>query len=223
MYLFGVFGVSLFLASCVAGLDEEAAKELRCLDAPDPDIVGLNLTWLGTVDPFYIPLWSKLYATRVASDIFLRDPSSIGYNEVQPSSCLAFNKNNIIQAWGRQGLYNITADETGLTFRGPWVGSKSGKFSFHLTDNKSYVLGITCWEDDEASWALLTKNQFLDPNIKFDVYAYVRSLGFDLNKAVSEDYSRCYGVTNFPVIVRQPTVHLPPVIYRYVYRGGWRK
>lgn len=60
-----------------------------------------------------------------------------------------------------------------------------------MMDNKSYVLGATCWDDNEASWAVLSTVQNLEPKSRTDILKYIKSLGFDENKAVDENYAYC--------------------------------
>ncbi|OXA58400.1 uncharacterized protein LOC110847258 isoform X2 [Folsomia candida] len=183
--------INLFALVIIAsGLDEDAVKELKCSAVSSPDS-GIDLKWFGSINQFYVPLWNQLYATRTAADLLSQDARHIPFEAVQPASCLTMNKDSTISGFGRQVKYNITGDETSITFRAPWSGAKTGKFSFHMMDNKSYVLGATCWDDNEASWAVLSTVQNLEPKSRTDILKYIKSLGFDENKAVDENYAYC--------------------------------
>jgi len=113
------------------------------------------------------------------------------------TACLRFSNGNIVSGFGHTKTYNISGDGKSLTFRAPWVGAQTGHFVFHLTDNQNYVLGITCWEDQESGWALLTTTDSVDPEVKAHVLKYVTSLGF--NGALAHDstssYAKCPSTT----------------------------
>jgi len=182
----------LALVSYGSALDEEAVKESRCIKPRSAESVGLDMKWYGSVTTWYTPLWSQLDATRTAADLFQRDPAKIGFNEIQPAACILFEGDKL-SGWGRTTTYNITIeDNNSITFIAPWSGAKTAKLNYHLTDNKSFVLGVNCWkEDNEASWALLSTQATLEEKVKNATLAYIKSLGLDKKKAVEEDYTQC--------------------------------
>jgi len=180
----------IVLISFASALEEDLVKELKCNQIPAPKI-DLDLNWFGSINQFYLPIWNQLYATRTAADLFGRHSRYISWNDVQPSSCLIFRKDNTVAAFGQKILYNITGSATDIKFKAPWAGSKLGHFNFHMTDNKSFVLGITCWDDNEATWAVISSEPYLETSTRRQILDYVTRIGFDERKAIDENYGLC--------------------------------
>lgn len=87
-----------------------------------------------------------------------------------------------------------------------------------MTDNKSYVLGVTCWEDDQSSWTVMSTKTCLEPDVRSKVIAYVKSLGFNTNNAVDENYEICgklYGGSMPPYLMlnNAPVAYFNPYTY----------
>lgn len=106
------------------------------------------------------------------------------------------------------------------------IPAKQAKFSYHKTDNKSYVLGVTCWEDDEAGWTVITPKPLLGDKEKAEILKYVKSLGFDVKKAVEEDYALCHG--RYAIVLKQAAVQVQPLVLlaprpHYFYNTFWKK
>ncbi len=88
------------------------------------------------METFYLPLWNQLYKARVAEDTYSKEARYINEYEINRPSCLRFNKDKSVFAFGRQIDYNITGDSSSITFKAHWYAAKSGTFQFHLTDNR---------------------------------------------------------------------------------------
>lgn len=77
------------------------------------------------MEKFFVPLWTKVYLYRTASDIMGRDVRDISEFELGSSTCLVMKKGNFVSGFGREIKYNITGDANSITFQAPWSGGES--------------------------------------------------------------------------------------------------
>jgi hypothetical protein len=47
-----------------------------------------------------------------------------------------------------------------------------------LKDNKSFVVFVVCWEDEESSWQVISTDASLDEEVKNEILDHVKTLGF---------------------------------------------
>jgi len=69
-----------------------------------------------------------------------------------------------------------------------------GNFSFRLTDNKSFILGITSWSDGQISWAVLSPNPTLSKEAETKIMSFVKDLG--VVNPVANSYENCIESNN---------------------------
>jgi len=173
----------------VFGLVENAVKEMACI-SPGVD-TSLNWKWVYSKDKWYIPLWSKLELYRVAEDLIQKKVRDISEQEIE-QPCVVSNKEFTTWGFNQTGVRFITQldDDFVLHFESANGGMK-GKYYMALTDNENFVVGITCWEDNQASWTVMSTKPYLNPGIKEVLVDYLKSHGFNMDFLVEDRYENC--------------------------------
>jgi len=152
----------------------------------------VDLAWFGSHSKWYIPLWSNFYRLRTASELLDLDEETI-YAEVSDlpaNTCLEFF-GTTVAGFGKSMTFDIQGGATAINFKAPTTYAKRGNFKFTFTDNEDFVVGVTTWEDNSVSWAVLTHRQQLDSQKKQKVLEGLRFLGFDVSNAYDESYVGC--------------------------------
>jgi len=59
------------------------------------------------------------------------------------------------------------------------------------TDNKDYVIALTCWEDNEISYSVWTVEPWISDKNRKIVWKYLEGLGFNRNYLTETSYDNC--------------------------------
>jgi len=183
--------LSLFVLQCFS-LDEEKAKEKRCLKGAQTN-PNQNWNWLFEVKKWYFPLWNKLELYRTASDILQKRVGSISEEALENSCIIGDLANFKMEGFNGKKVQfeaSVESDHT-MVFIADSKHAKRGRHTIIDSDNKSWVLGFTCWEDDEASWGVWSTAPTLSSSAIETVVKQIRAYGFSEKYSIAAGYRNC--------------------------------
>jgi len=185
----------LIISPIVYGfLNEESVQEQRCV--VDPPLADLNFTWVTSVPAWYFPFLSKLDLYKSAADIKNVTISEIQEHELYYDICMVFKigQGNISTSYGFNGkkedyLFELVSPSV---FKFVAQSTNLGGFTYiALTDNKTFMLYSTCWDDGFATWSVGTTTKTLDEKTVQEIHARVKSLGFQEQHFTQLRYETC--------------------------------
>jgi len=130
---------------------------------------------------------------RTASDLLEKPVDSISENAMDSPCIIGDLANFKMEGFGGKKMEfeaKLESDQT-MNFI---AKSKHAKRGFHTlvdSDNKSWVLGLTCWEDDEASWGVWSTVPTLSSSAKEAISKQLKAHGFSEKYSVPMSYSNC--------------------------------
>jgi len=187
----GILILSLFVLQCLC-LKEEKAKEKRCLKGIETN-ANQNWSWLFSVKKWYFPLWSKLELYRTASDLLQKPVDSISEKALDNPCIVGDLANFKMEGFDGKEIEfeaNVESDQT-MNFIAKSKHAKRGRHTLVDSDNKSWVLGLTCWEDDEASWGVWSTLPKLSSSAKEAIVKQIKAHGFSEENFVAMSYNNC--------------------------------
>jgi len=183
--------LSVLVLQCLC-LNEEKAKEKRCLKGVQTN-GEQNWSWLFSVKKWYFPLWSKLELYRTASDLLQKPVDSISEKAMDNPCILGDLANFIMEGFdGKEMEFEANVESVqSIDFKAKTKHAKRGRHTLIYSDNKSWVLGFTCGEDDEASWGVWSTEPKLSSSVKEAILKKIKAHGFSEKHSVPMSYSNC--------------------------------
>jgi len=169
-------------------VDDSKAKEKKCMPHSGKSV---DLNWLGGAKILYVPLWNPLSHCRKASIQLGKSVKDLTMGDVSKPACFEFYQDAKAKGFGATAQHIVTINATHLVCSGTKDIPLKSVYSYDLTDNKTFLLSILCWEDGEASWLVLSCHKELAPESKKLILDYVASKGFNPKVAIAEDYKTC--------------------------------
>jgi len=168
-----------------------------------------------SIHKWYFPLWSKLEFYRTASDILEKSVTDMPLSSLE-NACITWDP-SLAATTGLGGLeakYDLSIDGAGvINFKGkskygmgnthinfistcmkwfPFLNAaKSGKHVLTLSDNKNFIVGVTCWDDEEGSYGIWTPKPQLSAGDKEIIVKHLEELGFGMDFMVETPYDKC--------------------------------
>jgi len=172
----------------VEAIDLNEAREQKCTDLT-PDV---DMAWLGAQKVWYYPIWNLFEIYKFAAD-------GHGVNWVQERTahqivklgCSFWKPPSSTTFFGATVLYDTVVTPQEIIWRKEGESGVFRRFRYVFTDNKSFVLGTNCYEDNEASWIVLSPFSSLPSSTLEKIVWHIKSLGFKESNIVYNPASYC--------------------------------
>jgi len=183
---FLIIGLTCFWS--VEAIDLNQAKEQKCSDLT-PDV---DMSWLGAQTVWYHPLWSQFSIWKFAVDGHgLNWPEERTAQEIVKLGCSFWKPPSNTTFFGATVLYDTVVTPQEIIWRKQGQSGEFRRFRYVFTDNKSFLLATNCWEDNEASWILLSPFTSLPSSTLQKIIWHIKSLGFKEENVVRNPSSYC--------------------------------
>jgi len=68
----------------------------------------------------------------------------------------------------------------------------AGNSAIVYTNNKDFMVGVTCWEDNQASYGIWTLKPEISEERKRFALMYLEDLGFNTDFLIETPYDNCF-------------------------------
>jgi hypothetical protein len=181
----------------VSGLNELSAKGDRCLLTPPTLAKDFDIGLIKSVDEWYFPYGSRLEYYRTAAEILKRPVEEIKEDDLYYNGCFKVKWPEGEEPYGtgfggqRTGYFPAKPGTNGgILFQCPYLKMEANVY-ITFSDNKTFYLLYTCYEDGEATWAVRAKTKSLSKATVKKIHEHVKSLGFSEKHFVQMRMESC--------------------------------
>jgi len=171
----------------------EATNESQVVEIPYEDIWSHSVEkeWLKSVDQWYTPLWSKSHRNRIIAGHLDTPVSELEDTLLGKSACYIFSHQRGMVGYGVTMDWMVSMTLQGIQFKSTGKVDIEGFQFFRLTDNKTFVLGITLYNDGLTGWNVKSVTPTLPDQVEEKILKYVESMGFKRANVVRDSYDTC--------------------------------
>jgi len=90
---------------------------------------------MGSIEKWYVPIWSKLHSYRTCRDILLKDDLS---EDELKTSCLKFSRDGSVEGYGKLPNFAVKSSPESLIFTTPWKSTAN----YISSDVKNHIIPI---------------------------------------------------------------------------------